>query len=499
MITRVNNLRDSGRGVARQKYGTLSPSPSYPSGLLSLPLLLICYAVGMIENAPTIPFFACILFGIGMLVFSLDRQDLYDRSFLHALFARGFLLRLGYAVFLYYLLIYTRGEPFLGGGDDRQYEATGEIIYNYWQAGVFETNMNQPAYPVFIAFLRYCCDMLGGYHGFVTRLANAFVGALIAPFLFILVRNVYDRSIAKTASLVVMLYPDFILYSSVQLRDIIIVFLFVFALSQLSRYIISGVFSGILLSFAAVPPMLYLRNAYGYLLFGILSICLGACVIFQGGKSTHQQWLKTATVFASVLLLSVYVKDAAIQYSGNIDNGSGILRPMQEDYATDMIMRYRGHNTSAASFSSVGAYLLTRLPFVLSLFVLPVVAFIMPYPPPFMLVQLGPIGIIYFINSTTWTILMPLGILGLFSCWKKSFPHNLMLILPMLLLLFISSSGGFDNRYKLASIPFSLVFVAVGLYEVFLRKHESFVFSYWFIQAGLFGAYLAAKILIARG
>jgi hypothetical protein len=468
--------------------------------MLVFPVGMLCCIVGMIEHAPAIPIFACLLFGIGLFVLSLDRQDRPDRPFLQILFAWGFLLRVAYSVFFYYWLIQIQGEPYLGGGDDRWYEDAGRATYDLWQRGVFETNIYQPAYPIFIAFLRSCCDLLGGYHDFVTRLANACIGGLIAPCIFILVRNVYDRPIAKIASLIVVFYPEFLLYSSVQLRDIIIAFLFVFAMSQLSRFVVDGKFTGIAFSIAAVPPMLFLRNAYGYLLFGLLAMCLGGCLLFSSGRGIRHHWTKIAIMFAGVLVLAGLAITIGNKNPSDIDTGSGILQPMEEGYAIDRITSFREHNTAGASRNSVGAHLLDGAAFGLSCVVLPLVAFIMPYPPWKGLLYLSgnPLGFIYFINALAWTILMPMGLLGLLACWKRSFPKNLLTLLPLVLLLVVSSVSGFEPRYKLSAIPFAHVYVAMGFFMIFRQNTRTYGFRYWIIQAGMASIYFTAKMLIGR-
>lgn len=472
-------------------------SRANPAWFLSVPAVLLATLIGLLESAPALPVCTGLLFCAGWMVLKLDRQERDNRIFLQTLFSWGFLIRVVYAVLLYYWLVKTRGEPFLGGGDDWTLERTSERMFHLWKQGNFELPWRHPAYPILLVGIRYAAEGMGGYHTFLPLMVNACFGALIAPYLFLLARNIFGHRVAVMAGLMVMLFPNFVFYSSVQLRDIIIVFFFVYSLSRLSAFIVQGRASGVVLAVAAAIPMLYLRTVYGYLLLGMLAIALALCLLFQPGPVKRHRWLKVILMAAGFLLLAGTMK--FMTGSGvppPIADDSALSRPLEEGYAESHALRQRDHSLSAAAEGSLGAVLLSRLPFGTGFLILPAVAFIMPYPPWAAFASQGSLAFIYFINALTWTLLMPASLLGLLIVLKRRFPENILILAPMILILMASSAGGFTDRYKLAAMPFALVLAAVGLLNMIEDRRGSGRLFYAMVQIGLAGAYYTAKILM---
>ena len=486
---------ESARGWAGG--AAVAGSARHPVALLGILTLMACAFVGLVEAAPAIPLAALSLFLFGLLALSLDRQNASDRSVLYSLFAWGFFLRVVYGFCLYYWLIAITGEPFLGGGDDAGYEWLGKDLFEHWQQKDFILPFYlryHPGYYVVIAVTRTVGEWMGGYHELLTRIVNACIGGLIAPSLFILARNVFGRPVALVAGIVALAFPNFVFYSSVQLRDIIIVFLFVFSLSQLSRFVVRGQTTGVVMAFVAVLPLFYLRTVFGFVLLTALAISLVGCLLLQKSRSRVHRWRKVFLLGVGVLILRSYMMASE---SHMVDPGGGESESISvpdSEYVGEKIDLQRAHSTRGATEDSLGAKLISDLPGGVGFLILPVVTFIMPYPPWLTLFTPSPVRFLYFINATVWTLLMPMCLLGGIKGLRRWFPENLLVIVPMVLVLISAGAGGFTDRYKLAAIPFALVFGALGMVMVFKEGNKTLARRYMWIQLGMLTAYCAAKL-----
>lgn len=172
--------------------------------------------VGAIEGEPIIVYLTIILLFVGFFIIENGYGNSIDSQYLHAIFVWGFFIRILYSFALYYWLLSSRGDPYLGGGDDRQYDMDGQLLFegfikNHYD--IFNNYTNHPGYPFLNGILHYIGWMFGGYHLLVPRIFNAFIGSLIAPYVYILSRNIYDRYIAILSAVIVMLFPYFVFYS----------------------------------------------------------------------------------------------------------------------------------------------------------------------------------------------------------------------------------------------------------------------------------------------
>lgn len=459
-----------------------------------VPAGLVSSLAGVLENSPAIPVFTCLIFFITLCMLSLVRLSPHNRNLFMSIFAWAFLLRIVYAIALYYWLLYSRGEPFLGGGDDALYEAWSEQFFARWQQADFYLPPRHPGYPFILVLIRYAAQYVGGYHTMLPPLINACVGGLLAAFTFRLAYNIYGHATAVIAGLIVAVFPSLIYYSSVQLRDIIIAFLFVLAAFHVSQFVNCGRISSIASAILAAAILLYFRVIYGYLVFGALGLSLLACLVFQHGRSTRNHRLKIVTFAAGTFILAAYLQkenSASLEF---ITGNDAILQPFeQEGFIADKIDARRSHGIAAADEMSLGRIFQQHLPFGIGLAILPMIALIMPYPPWAALYSPSPLMLILLINNLAWTVVMPLCIIGMLVVIRKRFPENLVILLPMIF-LYIALTGNFTDRYKLPALPFVLIFGAIGW--SWIRHNQAGYRCYFGIQIGLLALYGLAKAVI---
>ena len=450
--------------------------------------------VGAIEGEPIIVYLTIILLFVGFFIIENGYGNSIDSQYLHAIFVWGFFIRILYSFALYYWLLSSRGDPYLGGGDDRQYDMDGQLLFegfikNHYD--IFNNYTNHPGYPFLNGILHYIGWMFGGYHLLVPRIFNAFIGSLIAPYVYILSRNIYDRYIAILSAVIVMLFPYFVFYSSIQLRDIIIVFLFVFCVAQLSQHVRFGKYLSILKIVISVIILTLFRSAYGLALIFILLICLLAFVFFDKSK-TRAYRLQKIIIISFLVLISI----SYIVYINGSLNDLMFGEMKQDGFADDKISRMREASIyTGSNSSSLGSSLLKKSYGGAEYILIPAIALIMPYPPWDSLFNPGPLMFIDFINNLSWTLLMPLTFIGLFKLFRINIPKNLFLIVPLIVILTFSSTIGFELRYRLAAYPFAIIIATIGFISVFHKKEFLGVKGYMFIQFFLLSVYSFMKYI----
>ena len=457
-------------------------------------LYIVSVIIVVIEGEPIIVYSVIILFFIGYFIIEKGYGKSVDSQYLHAIFAFGFFIRILYTFALYYWLISARGDPYLGGGDDMQYEMDGKLLFegviknNY---DIFNNYTNHGGYPFLNGILHYIGWMCGGYHLLVPRIFNAFIGSLIAPYVYILSRNLYDHYIAVLSGIITMLFPDFIYYSSVQLRDIIIVFLFIFSVAQLSLYVRYGKYLSIIKIVISIVIMTLFRSVYGLSLIFVLFICLLAFVLFDKSSTKVFRLQKITIISFFVGFLVAY-----IIYNNGFVSNLMFGEISQEGFADDKVSRMKEASIYAGANShSLGSSLLKKGYGGAEYIILPAISLMMPYPPWDPLFYPGPIMFIAFINNLSWTLLMPLSFIGLHKLIRANFSKNSFLIVPLIVVLILSSSIGFDQRYKLPAYPFAIIIATIGFVSVFHKKEYLGAKGYIFIQIFILTLYSFMKYI----
>ena len=132
-------------------------------------------------------------------------------------------VRLALAVALYATGLSIRLAP-----DEDTYAQVGQALARYWAGDAFtppgQLLSDQPAayfYLNGISFYLFDSSL-------PLRLLNAVVGALVCRHAYLLARDLFDAAVARKTSLLVAFLPSLVLWSSLNIRDVWVVFLLVF-------------------------------------------------------------------------------------------------------------------------------------------------------------------------------------------------------------------------------------------------------------------------------
>ncbi len=449
-------------------------------------VLFLCGMVGMTEGSASIPLYALILFMMGVAAVRLEAGYPEERAFMQKIFTFGYITRIVYAVSIYFALIYLRGEPFLGGGDDNEYEKWGGILSSNWFSGDFSTPReisDHPGYPVINGILHFSAHFLGGYHILISRFANGLLGALIAVYIYKIAMKLFDARTARISSWLAAFFPELLFFSSVQLKDIVVTFFFVFSVSRYLDYRATGRIGNVALAAAAVVPISYIRNEYAVLLAVVLGLSL-AVYIFSDGpagtieKDKRQDW----AVLSAFLLLLAY-----LHYHGGI-SGEVNHSPMT---IMERIHRYNKHTFSGAESGSLGASFFTNMPFPVRVVIFPFLMVLMPYPPWWVFSSDSPVNALLFADAVFWLFLIPFWTIGLFSLVRKGITKTFPVVALMMGVLILSGVSYFNERYRLPAMPFAVIVATVGV--LYTSKRFWTKIYYIELQIWLMTAYLIMK------
>lgn len=187
-------------------------------------------------------------------------------------------------VILFYILIFTWGDPYWGGGsDDLQYENLAKdivdsniSIFNYFEIkkSVIPKYHNSSFYPYVISLLMKFISLFGDYHTIIPRLLNSMFLAFTAVLVFLASLKLdLTKKISTINAITVSTFPIMMWVSAHVLRDTLISFItfaiFYLWLSKNSKFQFS-IFNLSFISIILISALLELRLGQGILIIMII-------------------------------------------------------------------------------------------------------------------------------------------------------------------------------------------------------------------------------------
>ncbi|MBI5102975.1 MAG: hypothetical protein HZB33_14250 [Nitrospirae bacterium] len=447
----------------------------------------VCAVVALLENCPNIILCAALFYFAGRIVstaaLNKNMNTAATREFIDNIYTYGFVLKIIATFIIYYYLMSSRGVSFYAL-DDEHYELIGGIIGERWMGGDFSIPYNvsnHPGYFVVTGAFHYLAHIWGGYHVLLPRLFNCLFGALIPVYMFKIAFQIYDENIARKSAWVGLLYPQFIIFSALQMRDIIITTIFLIGVHYFIRYRTDSRYRVLIVPLGLIIVLSYFRYFQSVVLaiIGIMTVML----------PLNRVRAKKMILRSALLLLMVLVGIAIF----NID----IYKVINPKETTIEQQADRGEEHSFRQFrptvqsSSLASRLYAAVPSVLRPVVFPFLLLIQPYPPWIALVYEHSLGWLEFLNGIYWYLLLPFCITGIFFAVKEKTLLSFPVYVTLLSILFISSTSFFAERYRLPGMPFALILSAAGIVRTAYLSWAKFF--YVEIHLLLLSGYFIAK------
>lgn len=386
---------------------------------------------------------------IALPVAFLIRQNTDDSKYLIQIFLVALTLRLIFGAFLH---IFDLRDFF--GGDAVAYDAFGARLLDSWY-GTIEandyfvkrmTNTDTPGWGMY-----YLVAIIYGITGRNILAAQSFcavVGAATAPMVYFCAQKIFNnRRAARMAALLVAVFPSFIIWSGQLLKDGLIIFLLVLAMTMVMQLREKFNYFAVIFLLFAIFGILSLRFYIFYML--IVSV-VGSFVLGQS--------VSAKTVARGFILM--VVMGLALTYLGVLNTASenyekwGSLERVQNSRAGLATSAESGYGVDADVSTAGGA--LTVIPVGFTYLMLA------PFP-----WQLGSLRQSVTIpEMIIWWCSMPLLIIGLVYTIKHKL-RNAVAVLIFTLMLTISYSvfqGNVGTAYRQRTQiqVFLFIFIAVG-------------------------------------
>lgn len=270
------------------------------------------------------------------------RKYTEDKEFITTIFLVGLALRMAFGLFIH---IYDLRDFF--GGDALAYDAKATLMVENWMG--ISTNPDNSFFEFDprsgIAWGMYYITAgiyyIFGRNIFAAQSFCAVMGAATAPMVYYCTRNIYNnRGVAKMAAVWIAVFPSFIIWSGQLLKDGLIIFLLVVAMTMVMELQKKLRYSAIAVLVVAMFGVLSLRF---YIFYMVALAVFGSFIV--GMSSTQRSMLRTTVVLFALGLGLAYLgvgQRASVELStfGNLNRIQGsrsdLARAAESGYGEDV-------------------------------------------------------------------------------------------------------------------------------------------------------------------
>jgi hypothetical protein len=220
--------------------------------------------------------------GIALGVF---RHFTKEKEFVTTLFLAALVVRLAFGMFVY---VFDYRDFF--GGDSETYHTLGGVIYDHWSGLVdsrdsfyrWATSTTRTGWGM--NYLVAAIYVFTGKNLLAAQSFCAVIGAATAPMVYFCAKSIFSNSgVARTSALAVAFFPSFIIWSGQLLKDGVIIFLLVLAITmvlQLQEKISYAAITALILSLFGIITLRF------YIFYMVAIAVAGSFVVGLSNKPT---------------------------------------------------------------------------------------------------------------------------------------------------------------------------------------------------------------------
>lgn len=203
-------------------------------------ILVALFVIGMAMAFVAFPDGAVALLVVlvpSLVAIAIIRHFSDEGDYLTNVFLLALLLRLAFGIFVH--LFDLRG---FFGGDANTYDGKGNLLMQSWLGNVpssdpdlqMASRMSGPGWGM--NYLVAALYMVIGRNIFAAQSFCAVIGAATAPLVYFCSQNIFkNRGVAKFAAIGIAVFPAFVIWSGQLLKDGLIIFLLVLAMTMVLR------------------------------------------------------------------------------------------------------------------------------------------------------------------------------------------------------------------------------------------------------------------------
>lgn len=395
---------------------------------------------------------------ISILALAVVRRFSSEREFLTNLFIAALLLRILFGVIVQVLDM--RGYF---GGDATTYDFKGWLLAQYWMGNLFG---NDPAVIAASAksgsgwgmnYLVAVLYFIFGHNIFAAQSFCAVIGAATAPMSYFCSKRLFGNvRVAKICAIAVAFFPAFIIWSSQLLKDGLIIFLLVLAMTLVLELQERFSWPNVILLVLSLAGILSLRFYIFYM--AALSV-IGSFII---GVSNSLDSIIRRTI--ALVLLGIGLTYFGVSRSASTDLATyGRLEQLQVNRLDLARSAESGYNEDVDVSTSSGALSALPLGFVYLMFA--------PFP-----WQAGSARQSFTIPEVLlWWSMMPFAVYGIWYTLRErlrpAFPVLLFTLMLTLAYSIFLGNVGTAYRQRTQIQVFLFIFFGVG-WTIYMEKRE---------------------------
>lgn len=393
-----------------------------------------------------------------------ERRIRRPNTFAKKLFVTGLVIRMVYAIFIYYFYINMNGRPYeFAAADSDGYVQTAQWFVDEWNRDNLwniiilqvQSAFSDMGYP--LAILLPVRMFEGDSAVLVIRLMQAFFGAHTAVLIYRITSRTIDETTARIAGIFCMLHPVLICYVGLTLKEVIMTWLLVLFIDMGDRMLRNRKYS-----FATVAPVVliglslfFFRTVIGMIAFmavGFALVMLDTRIVSTGKK------IALGVVLAGILMLAVSENIMHEMRKITFDSA----RSQQE---TSLEYRY-GEKKAGKGGNSFAKYASTA--------VFAPLIFTIPFPTIVATEGQEDMRLIHggnwMRNVTSGLVILAMFMLLLTGDWRK-YTLPLALLLGYLMMLAFTQFAH-SLRFHIPVMPFEMMFAAYALTNM-RKKHRN--------------------------
>lgn len=243
---------------------------------------------------------ATLLSAIAIFVF---RRFTEEKAFVTNVFLGALVARVGFG-----LLLHTFDLRMFAGPDSLVYDMSGSWVSDYWMGRGVELGvdineaLSMRGSGWGMNYFMGAVYVIAGKSILVAQTICAVVGAATAPLVYYCARSIYhNKRVAKGAAIGIAVFPAFVIWSSQLLKDGLIVFLLVLAITMMIHLQSKFTVSGLLLMIGALVGIMSLRF---YTFYVVAVAIVGGFVI--GLETSLKTVLQRAAIMSVIALSLIY-------------------------------------------------------------------------------------------------------------------------------------------------------------------------------------------------
>lgn len=408
----------------------------FPQYIMSIPILTIGIIIIM---------FFFLAFNYYLIKWN-DVKKIERKIFLHSLVYRLI------AVVGMYVLTYLYDPLNLpmefGAADAWNYHASGAIVSDAIQKdrsildalSGFWKSENDYGFSIYIGLIY----SLFGKNILIVKAINAIWGSLTAVRIYQICKNIFDEESARISAILCMLFPSLLWFSSMMLKETILIFLIVniaFYILQIAIYPQkwANYLAGLLIS---LVPIYYFR----VFLIPLIMFCMLLQLIFNNDKNKKRKFLfYFATLF--IMTITAYVINSLNMTQGFIKTFEGSSGTFNAELSNSAIQRGINYKIAiVAPFLILGA-IITPFPSLIHF-------------------DDGQIGIyMHYQNEIIRNVMYFFVFIAIYRLFKQF--NKLTIFITSFSLGYIAilafSGVSFQDRFQVIALPFLLILMGYGI------------------------------------